>query len=131
VKAQVSIELLSLLAVALLLLILFNIWTYRFQSSTERDSTYFDAERVCSLLANEINTAASIGDGYKKHFSLPSKLINYVDYNISVLPSGKLVVVSWRGRETWCDIISSNISINTLNKGGNIIKNKKGEIIIG
>lgn len=130
-KGQVSIELLGLAGVMFVFLLFFNNWTFDLQARTREKSLYFDAKRVCNLLSNEINTAASVGDGYKSNFILPYSLVEDTPYAPSIFPGSKSVIINWNGRDLWCPIITSNVTSILIVNGPNTIRNSKGGIIIG
>ena len=130
-KGQVAIELVTLIGIMLIVLLIFNSFTFDLQNRNLKQNLYLDAKGVCNILSSEINTATSIGDGYRAKFILPESLIERIDYGISITPSTKTVSITWLDRETWCGITTSNVTVNNLGKGNNRIANSKGEIIIG
>ena len=114
----------------LIVLLIFNNFTYGLQNRNIEQNLKLNAKSVCNLLSSEINTAVSIGDGYSGKFTLPYSLIENIDYNLAITPSTKIITVSWLDKNTWCGIITSNVTVVSLNKGDNRVVNSKGEIII-
>lgn len=87
-----------------------------------------DAQSLTEFIADEINNAYVIGEGYSRIFDLPSTLFSGKDYNVSI--SEGLLLVSWDSGSTYCPILAHNIK-GSFRKGViNKIRNNGTSIIV-
>ncbi len=64
------------------------------QGEVLRSQYLVEAERIGTLVATHINTAASVGDGYSANFTLPPDLQGAPYYFLS-FPEEERIVVVW------------------------------------
>ncbi|NIM47567.1 MAG: hypothetical protein GTN40_05435 [Candidatus Aenigmarchaeota archaeon] len=129
-KSEVSIEFISLVGFILIIFIVILI-TVGLKNDEIAESTVFsDAQKIANLIANEINFAASI-EGYYREFTLPSKLIDNIEYNVSINTNLRFVEVKWNGKNAVSRIITENIN-GEVKPGLNRIriKNDEGLVLI-
>jgi uncharacterized protein (UPF0333 family) len=128
-KAQVSLEIMIYIILLLLMLSIVSFAAINRSQSILTEKTNMDARRVAKLIAIEIDTAVSVGDGYRNEFSLPQYLYNTRNYTITLSPEYQRIYVDWGNSSYPVPLLTSNIT-GTPKKGVNIIKNENGLIKI-
>jgi hypothetical protein len=117
-RGQASIE--SLLAIVFALFILVTAALLASEKNSEGNSLKLrtDAKRVCTSMADNINTIAEEGSGFYKYFSIPATLYGENDYNVT--PYGNLIEITSGDYSYLRDMITSNVTIYCLNKSLNL-----------
>jgi hypothetical protein len=116
-KAQSSIELISALAIILLVLVLMTAYSIEKTHESAELRTFIDAKRVCSSITDNLDSIQQQGMGYYKYFSIPARLEGNYAYNVSV--NNNVVEVYW-GEKAWATTtIASNVVIYCLDYGLN------------
>ncbi len=130
VKGQAAIELLAVLSLLIIISAFLIFVEADRESQVVSDKLRIDAKSVSETAAQEINTAAIVGDGYQHSFSLPQTIAYSTDYNVSIEQSTQTLSALWgEGLFQSSIIVTSNVSGN-FSKGINSVKNQNGEIII-
>ena len=91
VKAQLSIDYVIVFSFVLIIFVLIFglVATQRVEQSQQQN--YAQLQVIAQTIAQDINTAASLGNGYAQNVSLPSGT-GLVSYNLSVTSSGTVIV---------------------------------------
>ena len=91
VKAQLSIDYVIVFSFVLIIFVLIFglVATQRVEQSQQQD--YAQLQVIAQTIAQDINTAASLGNGYAQNVSLPSGA-GLVNYNLSITSSGTVIV---------------------------------------
>ena len=128
-KAQITVELIIITAVAfILLLYIFNIFNDKIRDANDK-KLEFKAREIGDKIANGINSVYFSGDNSKINIVLPNK-INNKDYSVNLFPSAHLVEVKWNNFLYTSPIITSNVNnTNIQNKELNL-SNLNGRIFI-
>ncbi len=127
-KSEVTIEFISLVGFLLIIFIIVLIVIGLKNNDISTSTIYSDAQRTSNLIANEINFAASIR-GYYRVFEIPPKLVNNIEYSVSINTDFRLVEIKWDTKSVTSNIITNNVS-GTINPGVNKIKNDGGGVLI-
>jgi len=124
-KAQVSVEFITLISILLLLLILFvwNSFSLRMEMITLSSDT--EAKKLSDRIAFEINTALKAGNGYSREFYVEKSFAGISDFDILV--STYSISIKWSQGSVSSQMLTENI-IGNVKKGRNFIENKNGEI---
>ncbi|MCX6818778.1 MAG: hypothetical protein NT129_02135 [Candidatus Aenigmarchaeota archaeon] len=128
-KAQVSLEIMTYIIILTLMLTIVSYAAVSRGQSILTEKINMDARRVAKLIAIEIDTAISVGDGYKNTFYIPQYLYNTKNYTLTVLPEYQRIYVDCDNSSYSVPLLTSNIT-GTVKKGNNIIKNENGLIKI-
>jgi len=128
-KAQVSLEIMTYIIILTLMLAIVTFAAINRSNSILTEKINMDARRAAKITAIEINTAVSVGDGYRNEFSLPQYLYNAKNYTITILPEYQRIYVDWDNRSYSVPLLTSNIT-GSIKQGINIIKNEHGLIKI-
>ena len=127
-RGQVAVEALAILALLLFVGLSFYFFEYLRSIQVLEERLSLDERRVARQVADEINTAAIVGDGYEHSFELPTALSGGVDYSISVDTTFQEVAVNWsEGTMNTASIVTANVTGSPL-KGPNIVRNTGGVI---
>ncbi|MFH0835532.1 MAG: hypothetical protein V1834_00015 [Candidatus Micrarchaeota archaeon] len=126
--AQMSIEILGMVAILLIVLVIFSAVSLKQQDYAFTERARMDGNSVCQLVAYHINSAASIGDGYSAVMVLPNNIAGSQDYYVQVLDSERRVRVEWYGAFCELPVLAENFS-GTVSKGESLIKNEGGTIV--
>lgn len=126
---QGSAEFMVAISLVGLLFIIVAILISQKQSEAHSLKVFMDAKRVANSIADNINTIAQQGAGYRRSFFLPERLYGHTNYSIATAEA--VLEISW-GNENWAaKLITSNLRIGNLTKGGmNCVINKGGEVIV-
>ena len=91
VKAQLSIDYIIVFSFVLIIFVMIFglVATQRVEQSQQQD--YAQLQVIAQTIAQDINTAASLGNGYAQNVSLPSST-GLVSYNLSITSSGTVIV---------------------------------------
>jgi hypothetical protein len=91
VKAQLSIDYVIVFSFVLIIFVLIFglVATQRVEQSQQQD--YAQLQVIAQTIAQDINTASSLGNGYAQNVSLPSGA-GLVNYNLSITSSGTVIV---------------------------------------
>lgn len=125
-RAQISVEFLTLVSVLLVIFLVIFFYGSRFQSETISAKIYSDARKVADDVAMEINLAAKVGDGYRRKFYVPTSIFG-VDFNLTT--RGYFLILEFKGGYTLAPIVVENIS-GDISKGWNVINNTEGFIYV-
>lgn len=125
--AQVSLEFLSLMSFALLLLVVMLVISYRTLSTTATQATYDGMQDVAQSIRLELVTASALPDGYYRSYQLPVEIqkryytiTNTIDGNSSV------IVVQFAEHQVSVRAPACN---GTFNPGTNTIAKLGGELL--
>jgi hypothetical protein len=129
---QSGIEMAAFTGFLIMILIVFTYMAQERQNDVLRERGYVEAQRIASLVAAQVNTAASIGDGFSSGFLLPPSVYGE-NYTISIVPAQQRVEVSFGASSlaASAQILTSNVSANFNVGGQNQIANNGGVIRIG
>lgn len=125
-KGQVSIEFIAFLGVMLLILAVASFAALNANSGIAADNEVTEARRLASTIAQEINIAVEIGDGYFHVFNLPATL-NGVNYSATIT-SNRFVLINWKNKTYSLPVLATNFT-GTINTGQNSIRNSKDVIV--
>lgn len=128
-KAEVSTEFMVFFGILLLFFVFFTGIIGVNSNNIDESTVYASAENILDTVANEINTASRL-DGYYREFSIPEKLSDGEDYNITYNTTLGMVRIEWdQGKSIIGNIITSNVTGN-VSGGSNMIKNIDGRVNI-
>jgi hypothetical protein len=127
VLAQVSFEFISFLVVVFILLFLTVYYHSNLYNQIYSTRVFREAQAVSDQIASEVNLALKVGDGYSRSFFLPAKILNTIDYNITL--KNYYVIVAWNGNSVEATILTKNVTGEFL-KGKNMIRNSGGVIYV-
>ena len=122
-KSEVSIEFISLVGFILVIFIIVLVVVGLKNKDVSEATVFSDAQRIANLVANEINFAASM-EGYYREFTLSQKLVNNIDYNVSINTDFRFVEVKWNGKNERGEVVSSGIYIIQM-RAGDFIKHQR------
>ncbi len=118
-KAQVTVEMILVVALILLMFTLALVTAHRKNVESTDFKLQLDAKRIAQSLATNINSIAEQGPGYFKFFSLPAYLYGGNEYTINV--SGNFVEIYWDtryGEQGYItQVVTSNVSDYCIDKG--------------
>ena len=122
---QVSTEFMIFMSILVVIMIIFlySNTSMSYQAIGVKSNT--EAKKLCDRIAFEINSAARIGDGYKRNFYVDENLYGISNFNISV--SEYSVFIDWDEKSVSSSIIVKNIT-GKITTGQNLIENKEGII---
>jgi len=126
VKSQASMELLSLVSILALVLVLVVVLSFVISQQLNTQKASLGGEDLCIFLANEVNTAASFGEGYERSFNMPFAYLQF-DYSVSFENSGRRVSVSWDQGSCSMPLLS-NVS-GTPGQGSNFVRFANGVVV--
>ena len=95
-------------------------------SEAREESDREIAKDIANMAYREIETALSMNDGYKREFTMPSK-VNGVDYSITLIDN-KEITVNYLGYE-YIRFIPSSVT-GTIAKSRNTIYKNNGVVFI-
>ncbi|NUN11213.1 hypothetical protein HUU53_01050 [Candidatus Micrarchaeota archaeon] len=131
-RAQASVEFISVIGLFLLLLaIAFGLYFSK-QSDLALLKNYSEASSICDVVADSFSNAFVSGDGYSSSVDLPATLSNGIGYEILVFGNSSLVQVRYGERIVSCRItapsvysgsenFTANYSFTVSNQGGVVI----------
>ncbi len=133
-RAQLSMELVVVLAMLLLLAISFMPLINLNSSFTASQNKKMDTSSYAERLSGAINTVFLAGDGANASLSLPATLSDSTDYSLSIYPEKHIVEIIWQPaspQQHTTQIITSSIGGQLTNLKGEIrLRNENGEVII-
>ncbi|MGC9059193.1 MAG: hypothetical protein ACP5H3_02190 [Candidatus Aenigmatarchaeota archaeon] len=124
---QASLEFFALVSLLIVILLTVMYYNSSYYLQFYNLQIYEDARKISESVATEINLALKAGDGYSRIFQIPEKILNSIDYNVSI--SNYRVKVFWNSGETQSVIYTKEI-FGYLKKGDNWIRNVNGEIYV-
>ncbi len=124
---QASLEFFVLISLLILILLTVMYYNSSYYLQIYYLQVYEDARKISEAIASEINLALKAGNGYSRIFLIPEKILNSIDYNVSV--SDYRVKVYWKDGEAQSVIYTKEI-VGYLKKGENWIRNVDGEIYV-
>ena len=127
-KSEVSTEFISLVGFILIIFIAVLVVVGLRYNDVSESIVFSEAQKVANLIANEINFAASM-EGYYREFSIPQKLVNNIEYNVSINTNLRFVEVKWNGKNAISNIITENVN-GVVKPGVNKIKIKNDEGLV-
>jgi len=130
VRAQTSLEFLSLLGVLLIMLVFFSLVSYQRSMELNRAAVSAAGWRACELVSLEVNSASSVGEGYEHSFNLPMKLDGTQDYSLEISASERAVRANWSGGQCLMPAIPYSYS-GAPAQGYNRVRNVGGVIVFG
>ena len=125
--AQVSIEFISFVSILFILLIFTVYYNSNLYLQIQTAKIMKEAQAISDQVASEINLALKAGDGYSRVFTLQDKILNAIDYTITIEKYS--VKVSWDRGSTRSVILTESVNGNFL-KGKNLIRNSGGMIYV-
>ena len=124
-KTQSSLEFLTLIGLAFLVVILFVALSANEVKEFRDQKEFFLIKDLSLKLQKEVSIAATVENGYVRNFELPDKLENIVDYEVRIRNNTLTVNSS--------EAVFSAAIVNVtgdFTKGTNTIKKTGGEIYI-
>jgi hypothetical protein len=128
-KAQIALEYIVYVSVVIFLLAVASYAAATSSAGINADNEVDDARRIAAVVAQEINLAVEIGDGYNHEFFLPAAIYGGKDYTVT-FTEAKFVYVNWDGKHFSLPVLTANLQGN-VNKGGVKIRNSEGAIVFG
>jgi hypothetical protein len=116
-KAQVGLELIAALAIIFLILIVITVYSIEKVQESNDIKTFIDAKRICTSIADNLDTIQQQGKGHYKYFSMPEQIQGNYDYNVSI--GNNAVEITWGDRSWVVGTIASNITVYCLDYGLN------------
>lgn len=129
-RGQVSLEIMIYFIIITLLLTIISYSAMSRSNSILDEKVNMEARRVANLVAIEIDTAVSVGEGYEHIFQLPQHLYGETDYTVTISAEYQRLYVDWDDRSYTLPLVTGNIT-GTVSKGINTIKNEQGVIRLG
>jgi len=129
IKGQIAVE--FIFYVGIILAILMTV-VFVFGSKSKAiytDKVSMDMQKISELLAEEINIAVSVGDGYSHEFFVPQKAYNGEIYSVIIKPEYYRVYAEWKNFTYSSSVVTSNITGN-FHAGKNKISNSNGVVYI-
>ncbi|MCD6403328.1 MAG: hypothetical protein J7K98_03285 [Candidatus Aenigmarchaeota archaeon] len=126
-KAQVSTEFLILVSVLVTMFLSLYFGLVPLVKKAYYAKLEQDAKEVCRFVANEINLAYRVGDGYQRRFFIEERLLGFKSYDITV--GNFFVYVEWDNKSVSCSVLTRSVNGNA-HPGWNTIKNKKGDVYV-
>jgi len=127
-KSEVSIEFITLVGFILIIFVSVLVIVGLRYNDVSESIIFSEAQRIANLIANEINFAASM-EGYYREFELPQKLVNNIEYSVSIDTDFRFVEVKWDGKNAVSNIITENVD-GTVKPGLVRIKIKNDEGLV-
>ena len=127
-KSEVSTEFISLVGFILIVFVSVLIIVGIRYNDVSESIVFSEAQSMANLIANEINFAASM-EGYYREFELPQRLVNNIEYNVSINTDFRFVEVKWNDKNAVSNIITENVQ-GTVNPGLVKIKIKNDEGLV-
>jgi len=127
-KSEVSTEFISLVGFILIVFVSVLIIVGIRYNDVSESIVFSEAQSTANLIANEINFAASM-EGYYREFELPQRLVNNIEYNVSINTDFRFVEVKWNDKNAVSNIITENVQ-GTVNPGLVKIKIKNDEGLV-
>jgi len=127
-KSEVSTEFISLVGFILIVFVSVLIIVGIRYNDVSESIVFSEAQSTANLIANEINFAASM-EGYYREFELPQRLVNNIEYNVSINTDFRFVEVKWNDKNAVSNIITENVQ-GTVNPGLVRIKIKNDEGLV-
>ena len=129
-KGQVSIEFMYITAFLLLILTIYSGFLLKEYAALQGERNAEQVKEVARMIAGEINTAWSSGDGYESRFYLPGK-INGRDYSI-VLSQDKSMIEVRAGEDSYAEYLTArNLDVLRWNKGGEqTVSRENGRVVV-
>jgi hypothetical protein len=128
-KAQVAMETIVYAGVLMLALGVAAYTAVQRETTILSERISLDARSVAEGVADEINIASGVGDGYSHVFTIPEHLAGTVNYTVEVLNNERKVYV-FRGNSSYAaPVLASNIS-GSIRRGVNYIRNEDGVVMI-
>ena len=128
-KMQIAMEagiFLFLLVLILLALIMFN---YNVQQEFLADRNAEDVRKIGETIADNINAAVTVGDGYEGTFTIAFYLSSGDDYDFQLFSAEQRIILNYTTGSYSARLLTSNVT-GTIKKGSNKIKNVNGGIRI-
>ena len=108
-KAQVSIDFIILLSIAVGILT-FSIYSYYTNTiQVQSSSRYIQASAICQQIRNAVTNAVANGNGFKSSFVLPANL-NGQTYTTTVFGAARFVEISFGNQVAICNLASRNVT---------------------
>ena len=130
VRAQISMEFMTLLGILLAMLVIFSLQAYFRTAELNVIAVRNAGESVCRELAFELNTAGAVGDGYEHYFVLPAKLNYGTEYSMEVDAGNGVVRANWSNGQCALPIVVAEV-LGEPSNGPNSIQNQGGVIVFG
>ena len=134
IKAQISLEFLILVSVAMTILT-FSVYSY-YSNTIEANRANFVAQAgsICQEIKDVVNNVIANGNGFAVSFDLPEE-IQGKKYSATVYGSARFVEISFDSEVVICNTATGNVTNSTsavfqLNAGKNIATNSNGQVII-
>ncbi len=123
---QLTMEFMTYVGIVLSIVLLASYSAMNTGNDVKNSNSLTDARRIASAVAQEINSAVEIGDGYFHSFSLPALLNTAENYTINASDGG-FVTVDWSEGTYSLPVLANSVS-GSVKKGKNMIKNTGGVI---
>ena len=125
-KAQVSIEFMLLFIFFMGIMAVMMVYVLQNVEETSSSTAGLEAQETLSFLKSRIDTAFLEGDGFSANFTLPQQIMNQ---NYSVGIDAGFVLIEINNMTYSTPIITKDIT-GTPRKGGNLLKNVNGTLVI-
>ena len=120
-------ELLSLVSILGLVLVLVVVLSFVISQQLVTQKASLGGEDLCTFLANEVNTAASFGEGYERTFTMPFAYTQF-DYSIAFQNSERRISVAWA--DGGCSMpLLSDVS-GSPGAGSNFVRSENGVVVL-
>ncbi|MEM4255373.1 MAG: hypothetical protein QXR53_03520 [Candidatus Norongarragalinales archaeon] len=126
-RNQVSVELLSLVGILSLVLVLVVVLSFVISQQLNTQKTSSGGADLCVFLATEVNTAASLGEGYERSFVMPFVYTQF-PYSIEFDNNERRVGVSWSGGGCSTPLLA-NVS-GAVSQGPNFMRFENGVVVL-
>ncbi len=115
-----------------MVLMVFVVVSQQRQNEVVRDRNAVEAQRIASLVASHVNTAASVGKGYSSSFLLPPG-VHGENYSVGVISAEQRIVVEYGQQDNSASaaILTSDVVASFSIGGVNNITNDEGVVRIG
>lgn len=88
-----------------------------------------DTRSLAESIADEINIAAGVGDGYSHSFTLPDYIAGSVNYTVEIVNEEQKIYVMRDNASYAASILASNVA-GYVKKGRNVVRNEGGVVAI-
>lgn len=130
-KGQAALELVAVVALLVIISTFLALAFNEREAEFVSDKLRMDARATSETIAQEVNTAAIVGDGYAHSFTLPQTLEFNTNYTVEIENEVQTLTVSWgEGLFQSSAIITSNVTGSVERGKVNTVKNEEGQIVI-
>jgi len=133
-KGQLGLETLITLSILAFFLLIILVFQAARTEDVDYANSYLEARKICFNLRNTADDVFSSGNGTRTNFTLPERLNNQKDYQITVDSSENIARLTWENKTYSC-LILVNVTNKThlyfeISKGENSAYNQEGSVVI-